>query len=653
MRLKLPKKTANKTGAWLKKCTIGVICAAILNFYFQVTMIDQSSIGGNNTEKDDIHDIFVNNNALNHVDENYIKDMKSDGGKGDDDDDDIHAINGEDNDGDDDDVKNGDDTNDDDDDDDISNNEEDHKSGDLVVSEFHTNSNISHASDLKKYDNTPHLQTLQCEKYGGPSADLAAEMVYWWKIPSDEKFVNVFQKMHLEEKEEKYLIFEPDSAGFNNIRMSLETILTLGISMGRTIVLPPEKRIYLMWDSSNKQKHQFTFRDFFHLEEVEMEHFHLRFISMKQYLERVAMKGLLKHKDTGNVIFPPMNRTDWNGVTDKVRNEMWEYVRSTSLMDETWKPMDSFSYFTANTTDLGPKSRENIQNLVNNVTKLDRAKYLGKAFPVDAPMFDRLKEHLIGRTKICFYDEKMQEAKSVHFKHDWQTGDRFLLPFYGFHFFEDWKQDLWTKRFVRDHLHYSNEVFCVAARVVAELRRRAKEQDPIGNDDGRFHTMHIRRGDFHQQYKGSIMTAEEMVNSSESILDSHVSKTVFIASDEKDSNYFTPFKDKYEVYFLSNFTHLLEGVNSNYYPLIDQLISSRGDVFFGTQYSTFTSYINRLRGYYSWRDKLSGYKEGKIESYYFNPPHLKMKHQKYFSIHQPLWAYAFPEVWYDIDKDVM
>lgn len=108
------------------------------------------------------------------------------------------------------------------------------------------------------------------------------------------------------------------------------------------------------------------------------------------------------------------------------------------------------------------------------------------------------------------------------------------------------------------------------------------------------------------------MSAEDMISSSKEVLDkhTHASKTLFIATDEKDSGFFVPFRNKYEVYSLSNFTHLLEDVNSNYYPLIDQLIASRGELFFGTHFSTFTSYINRLRGYYSWRDKSDGHTEG-------------------------------------------
>jgi len=35
-----------------------------------------------------------------------------------------------------------------------------------------------------------------------------------------------------------------------------------------------------------------------------------------------------------------------------------------------------------------------------------------------------------------------------------------------FLFFADWRHDLWTKRFVRDHLRYVDEIQCAAARVV-------------------------------------------------------------------------------------------------------------------------------------------------------------------------------------------
>ena len=68
---------------------------------------------------------------------------------------------------------------------------------------------------------------------------------------------------------------------------------------------------------------------------------------------------------------------------------------------------------------------------------------------------------------------------------------RLLTHFYTFLFFEDWHQQLWTNRFVRDHLRYKDELQCAAARVVNQLRQISKDNGEI---NGHFDTFHVRRG---------------------------------------------------------------------------------------------------------------------------------------------------------------
>ena len=55
---------------------------------------------------------------------------------------------------------------------------------------------------------------LSCAKYGGPSDEIAAEMVYWKDIAEDSAYVSLFREYG---PEKKYLTFEPDEGGFNNI----------------------------------------------------------------------------------------------------------------------------------------------------------------------------------------------------------------------------------------------------------------------------------------------------------------------------------------------------------------------------------------------------------------------------------------------------
>jgi len=58
------------------------------------------------------------------------------------------------------------------------------------------------------------LAGLNCDRYGGPSEQVAKELVYWEDIPSDAAYISPFKK----EGVTQYLTFEPDAGGWNNIR---------------------------------------------------------------------------------------------------------------------------------------------------------------------------------------------------------------------------------------------------------------------------------------------------------------------------------------------------------------------------------------------------------------------------------------------------
>ena len=137
-----------------------------------------------------------------------------------------------------------------------------------------------------------NLAELNCQAFGGPSNDAAQEMVYWQDIPSDALYRSPFQHPG----ETKYLTFEPDGGGWNNIRMAMESVIGLSIAMGRTLVMPPQKKMYLLGKGDNKQRKHFSFVDFFPIEEMASEHVGLDVISMKEYLEKEAMTGKLRNR---------------------------------------------------------------------------------------------------------------------------------------------------------------------------------------------------------------------------------------------------------------------------------------------------------------------------------------------------------------------
>ena len=141
------------------------------------------------------------------------------------------------------------------------------------------------------------LAALDCKAYGGPSLEAAQEMVYWQDIHSDSNYVPpFFETNNRKGTKRRYLTFEPDGGGWNNIRMAMESTIALSVAMGRTLVMPPQKRMYLLGKGQGGQRHHFSFVDFFPIEEMAEDNKAFEVISMKEYLEEEAMEGNLVNR---------------------------------------------------------------------------------------------------------------------------------------------------------------------------------------------------------------------------------------------------------------------------------------------------------------------------------------------------------------------
>ena len=109
----------------------------------------------------------------------------------------------------------------------------------------------------------------------------------------------------------------------------------------------------------------------------------------------------------------------------------------------------------------------------------------------------------------------------------------------------------------------------------------------------------------------------------------------------------------YNLLFLDDFMHLLDGVHPNFYGMIEQLVVARGDKFVGTYYSTFTAYVNRIRGYHAQKNKLPGHLQGALNSDYAgHRDNYRDVLHKYMAVSSDPWAREWPTAWRDIDHDI-
>jgi len=487
---------------------------------------------------------------------------------------------------------------------------------------------------------------LSCKDHGGPADEIASEMIFWSDIQSDSNYKSPFYD------EEKYITFEPDHGGWNNIRMAMETILVLAHAMGRTLVLPPDKGMYLLGKKHEKHKNVFSFNDFFHLDSIAMEHEGLNIITMEEFLVKKGITGQLKSVSSGEVLKPPNSKTKWDGAGNQ--GQLFSYLEKVGKFPPGWEPT---SCVAAIPSSKDPNDVKELQSMIDDILNLKygpipdpgKGDFDGKPTPVDGPAVDRLREILATRKQLCIYDEELQNEQLIHFKIDHEEKARMLTHFYAFVYFQDWRQDLWSKRFVRDHIRYIDEIVCAAARIVNAVRAKAKSlASPNTNNDGEYDSFHIRRGDF--QYKKVKLDAIELYKKSQEELQE--GSLLYIATDERDKAFFNAIKEHYNVTFLDDYMDLVKDINPNYYGMLDQLVAYKGRIFFGTWFSTLTGYVNRMRGYYSAKYKLDEYENGAINSYYFYPNDKKYQMRDYRAVKLPIYMREFPTSWRDIDKGI-
>jgi len=365
--------------------------------------------------------------------------------------------------------------------------------------------------------------------------------------------------------DEKYLLFDNDCGGFNNIRMGFEVFVMMAYLMNRTLVFPPPTGWYLLdWGPRQRMKSQdesglSDYNDYFDLLSLQMG---VTTISTAEFLSREGANMNVPEK------YIKMHEEKQTGPAWRLRHDYEKYIQQKSVDEGFGLPWSA-----------------------------------GRKI-VLWPSIDAVKKSATRATggKPVEYTDELKARRVVSFPScvETKTGQwRYLGQVARYVFFDDPEKDKDLKRMLRDHVHFIPHIFDVAGHVIAKLGLF------------KYAAYHIRRNEL--QYKDSFQSAEGSYRNTKALLITGENpEKIYIASDETSAGFFDAFtKEGHEIFFWKDFfgpeakpsLKIDEEVPRKLVGCIEQVICAGARIFFGTRRSTFTAYITRLRGYIDAPDK--------------------------------------------------
>ncbi|KAL7570491.1 hypothetical protein ACA910_004272 [Epithemia clementina (nom. ined.)] len=445
--------------------------------------------------------------------------------------------------------------------------------------------------------------------------EINVDSLAYWNDPvgtRDLKFQSPFAAT-TNADEEQYMTFSPDRGGWNNVRMSMEILFVLAAATGRTLVLPPKEPLYLL-NRDAEAKHR-GFADFFPLDNP---NFPVKLMSMEEFLTKNPQQQ--EH----------LHQAKWKAESSRILN-------AAQACDKR-KASDSFCGVLHDyLDDVGHNPGFSADH---TCLIFDEEASQGHSPSGEA---EELAKTYCGDRNVVYWNEEDHGRYShLHFPAG-EKANRLLTHFYNMIYFADPAIANYMKRFVRDYLHYNDAIYCAAGKIVKAVQAEGMDRGFSLDEEkgGAYSAMHIRRGDL--QYKKVKIPAREWYDNTKEVwLDKEI---LYIATDERNKTFFDDLARYYDLRFLDDYWELagLSELDPNYMGMIDTIVASRGRAFAGTWFSTFSGYINRLRGYhgmsmmgswYSFLPKKTGVHEWPIVTHY-------------------AYAFEWPDGWVGIDADVL
>jgi hypothetical protein len=406
---------------------------------------------------------------------------------------------------------------------------------------------------------------------------------YWEKYTKDHLYDEIVSTGSLNEK---YLLWAPWWAGFNNHRLSFEVGVMLAWLTNRTFVFPPQ---------CSTQRHQLNSRkiiDWYDKRDLSKM---IRFISYDIFSERFGLKNITE------------SLCGFHGKSSYLE-DLSNNENLKSRVHIIWK-------------DKSPTWSETITGV----------------YCVPAPCNETNERFKNFRSPT---QRNLVNQSDVIWKKDIVALDPQLamIPvWYIFYYFKDPIEEEKAKNVMRDHLHIKEELFMVADKLLNILPKS-------------FSALHLRRGAwFLVQQSDIIRTGPRIYENVKNLLKED--EILYIATDEKNMTYLHdellyPFnKSNHRIFLLNDIKHQINSTYTTNYEwigILETLILCHARVFIGTELSTFTNHIHRLR-------LLMNAKHTDKEMYFINL-HFPSNYTK--KVPLPIWSSPFA-IWKRETKNVL
>ena len=363
-------------------------------------------------------------------------------------------------------------------------------------------------------------------------------------------------------RKNRYVTFDVDQGGLNNIRLVFEYVAVIAAITRRTLVLPPATPWYLINNTAGgPYKGVTNMADVFEVDALKKA---LPVITTNEFIARAS-----DHLD----IPGQFRQVDFSLEQNKELRESWSSWLLADSESPDWRPFATLICFPdIKAAQRGPD----------------------------------LSDDYVDRRQLVEFSHRMMAAPVLHFPSN--KTQRSLGPVATMLASEDATLPRLGRRLLKHHLRYRNEIFEYADRAVKALM------------PGRFNAMHVRRNDF--QYKQTRLSAQEIHNNVKSLLDPTL--PLYLATDDQSGELARELQKLFgfpQVFQLADTLKQLSGdVPYAWEGTLEKIICAYADRFVGTDLSTFSAYIHRLRGYMQKEDQNCYYHGVNYEDPQSQPP---------------------------------